>query len=44
VVHLKEIGEKAGLGDHLTIKSGESKLVVTRGRIASVGGSPEAQP
>lgn len=44
VVHIKEIGEKAALGDHLTIKSGESKLVVTRGRIASVGGSPEAQP
>lgn len=44
VVHIKETGEKSGLGDHLTIKSGESKLVVTRGRIASVGGSPEAQP
>lgn len=44
VVHIKELGEKAGLGDHLTIKSGESKLVVTRARIASVGGSPEAQP
>lgn len=43
IVHIKE-GMKdgqttAGLGDHITIKSGESKLVITRGRIASVGGS-----
>lgn len=43
VVHIKD-GLKdgqpsAGLGDHITIKSGESRLVVTRGRIASVGGS-----
>lgn len=43
VVHIKE-GLKdgkptSGLTDHLTIKSGESRLVVTRGRIASVGGS-----
>jgi len=27
----------AGLADHITIKSGESKLIVTRGRIAAVG-------
>ena len=26
------------LADHVTIKSGESKLVVTRARVASVGG------
>ena len=31
------------LADHVTIKSGESKLVVTRGRVASVGGE-ELQP
>jgi preprotein translocase subunit YajC len=42
VLHIKE-GLKdgqpvAGLGDHITIKSGESRLVVTRGRIAAVGG------
>lgn len=42
VVHIKE-GLKDGksaptLGDHVTIKSGESRLVVTRGRIASIGG------
>ena len=41
VVHIKE-GLKdgapvSGLGDHVTIKSGESKLIVTRARIASVG-------
>ena len=43
VVHIKE-GLKdgapvSGLADHITIKSGESKLIVTRSRIASVGGS-----
>lgn len=43
VVHIKE-GIKngapaAGLADHITIKSGESKLIVTRARIASVGGA-----
>ena len=35
---LKDGGPTPGLGDHITIKSGESRLVVTRGRIASVGG------
>jgi preprotein translocase subunit YajC len=29
-----------GMADHITIKSAESRLVVTRGRIASVGGGP----
>lgn len=43
VVHIKE-GLKdgvtvPGMADHVTIKSGESRLIVTRGRIASVGGS-----
>jgi len=41
VIHIKE-GLKdgqpvAGMGDHITIKSGESRLIVTRGRIAAVG-------
>lgn len=41
VVHIKE-GHKdgapvAGLGDHITIKCGEARLVVTRGRIAAIG-------
>ena len=41
VIHIKE-GLKEGapvsaMGDHITIKSGESRLVVTRGRIAAVG-------
>lgn len=45
VLHIKE-GLKdgtpvSGLADHITIKSGESKLVVTRGRIAAVGGEAE---
>lgn len=39
VVHLKEGtgGEKA-MDDHLTIKSGESRLIVERGRITKVLG------
>jgi preprotein translocase subunit YajC len=41
VVHIKE-GVKDGaptttLGDHVTIQSGESRLIVERGRIARVG-------
>ena len=45
VLHIKE-GLKdgkpvSGLADHITIKSGESKLIVTRGRIAAVGGEGE---
>ncbi len=40
VVHIAAPGEKGpSLGDHVTIKSGESRLVVVRSRIASVGGS-----
>ena len=42
VIHIKE-GLKegvpvSGMSDHITIKSGESRLIVTRGRIAAVGG------
>ncbi len=42
VTHIA-VGVKDGnpvptLGDHITIKSGESRLIVTRGRIAAVGG------
>ena len=39
---LKDGATVSGLSDHITIKSGESRLIVTRGRIASVGGSEEA--
>lgn len=39
VVHIAAPGEKgASLGDHITIKCGESRLVVVRSRIANVGG------
>jgi preprotein translocase subunit YajC len=46
VLHIKE-GMKDGnpaptMADHITIKSGESRLVVTRGRIAAVGGEADA--
>jgi preprotein translocase subunit YajC len=46
VLHIKE-GVKdgtpaPGMNDHITIKSGESRLVVTRARIASVGATPAA--
>ncbi len=43
VVHIKE--QTAGapsLADHITVKSVESKLVIVRNRIASVGGSEPA--
>ena len=47
VVHIAQATQEGqpvvGMGDHITIKSGDSRLIVTRGRIASVGGSPEAQ-
>lgn len=43
IVHIKESlkdGKSApSLNDHVTIRSGESKLVITRGRIASIGSS-----
>lgn len=38
IVHMKDVGETKGMDDHLTIKSGESRLVVERGRIAKVLG------
>lgn len=42
VVHIRESTPgatgKATLDDHVTIKSGESRVVVERGRIAKVGG------
>ncbi len=43
VVHIKEttVGTPS-LSDHITVKSAESKLVVVRNRIASVGGSEPA--
>ena len=46
VIHIKE-GLKegvpvSGMSDHITIKSGESRLVVTRGRIAAVGSEDAA--
>ena len=36
---LKDGKPTPGLSDHLTIRSGESKLIITRGRIASIGSS-----
>lgn len=48
VVHIKE-GMKDGtaqrtMEDQVTIKSGESRLIVERGRIARIVGSPGATP
>jgi preprotein translocase subunit YajC len=46
VMHIKENGAAGSSGpsltDHITIKSGESKLVIVRNRISSVAGSEEA--
>lgn len=45
VVHIKEAGgedTKKSMEDHITIKTGESRVVVERGRIARVVGSPTA--
>jgi preprotein translocase subunit YajC len=46
VVHIKESLKEgvpvSALTDHITIRSGDSKLIVTRARIASVGGSEAA--
>lgn len=42
VVHIKEQGgedAKKSMEDHVTIKTGESRVVVERGRIARVAGS-----
>jgi len=44
VVHIKEAageeGKKTTMEDHVTIKTGESRVIVERGRIARVAGSP----
>jgi preprotein translocase subunit YajC len=45
VIHIREMSKEAGnkLDDRVTIKSGESRLVVERGRIAKIlGASPAA--
>jgi preprotein translocase subunit YajC len=44
VLHIASQGKDgaATLADRITIKSGESKLIVERGRIAAVGGSAPA--
>jgi preprotein translocase subunit YajC len=46
VVHIKEAGGDEGkqksMEDHVTIKTGESRVVVERGRIARVAGSTTA--
>ncbi len=49
VLHIKEGQQKdgvtgPGMGDHISIRSGESKLVVTRGRIAAVGTDDPGTP
>jgi preprotein translocase subunit YajC len=48
VVHVKETVKEGtpakAMDDHITIKSGESRLIVERGRIARIGVSPSAQP
>lgn len=40
VVHIASTGKDgaASMNDRITIKSGESKLIVERGRIAAIGG------
>lgn len=45
VVHIAAQGREgaASLNDRITIKSGESKLIVERGRIAAIGGSAPAE-
>jgi len=47
VVHIKEAvaaeaGKQNAMEDHVTIKTGESRVVVERGRIARVAGSDTA--
>jgi len=48
VVHiaagLKDGAPVSGLNDHVTIKSGDSRLIVTRGRIAAVGADDPGTP
>src|SRR5689334_14881076 len=45
VIHIKEVGTESGKSradDRVTIKSGESRLIVERGRIARINGSAPA--
>lgn len=48
VVHIRETvpaaGGKVNMGDHVTIRSGESRVVVERGRIARVNDETQAPP
>jgi preprotein translocase subunit YajC len=45
VMHLKEAASEKAMDDHITIKSGESRLIVERGRIARVlSGEASASP
>jgi len=48
VVHIREVAAEGGKGgradDRVTIKSGESRLVVERGRIARINGTSSATP
>ena len=45
VIHVKTIAVDgtAGLDDRLTIRSGESRLIVERGRVARITAAPTAQ-
>ena len=47
VIHIRETSKDGGanrLDDRVTIKSGESRIVVERGRIARIVGAPAATP
>ena len=45
VVHIQEqTAGKAGMNDRVTIKSGESRLIVERGRITGVASATAAAP
>jgi preprotein translocase subunit YajC len=47
VIHIKEVGTDGGktkADDRITIKSGESRLVVERGRITRINGSSPTTP
>jgi preprotein translocase subunit YajC len=47
VVHIREVATEGGKNradDRVTIKSGESRLVIERGRIARINGTASATP
>ena len=45
VVHVKESADARTMEDHLTIRSGESRVIVERGRVARVlSGEPSTAP